>query len=111
MKKFIVIYQAPSYAIEGLAGASAEEIKKALGPFREWAERCGSALVDMGSLMKGGQNLSESGSLPGDQQILGYSILQAEDMEAAKALLQGHPHITLSHGCEIEVYESIPISM
>ena len=36
---------------------------------------------------------------------MGYSILQAENMEAAKALLADHPHLAWSPDCEVEVHE------
>ncbi len=106
MKKFIVIYHAPASWMEQMASASAEEMKKGMEPWMEWAERCGSGLVDWGSPLMGGQKLSKSGSSPSDKQVVGYSILQAEDMEAAKSLLRGHPHLEWTAGCEIEVHES-----
>ena len=111
MKKFFVIYHAPASFMEQMASASAEEMKKGMEPWMEWAKRCGSGLVDMGSPLVGGQKLSKSGSSPSDKQVVGYSILQAEDMEAAKALLQGHPHLDWTAGCEIELHESMPPQM
>ena len=57
----------------------------------------------------GGQKLSKSGSSPSDKDVIGYSILQAEDMQGAKALLVGHPHFEWASGCEIEVHESMPM--
>ena len=110
MKKFIVTYHAPASAMEQMAQmatASAEEQKQAVEPWTTWAERCGSALVDPGSPLMGGQTLSKSGSSPSDKGFVGYSILQAEDMQAAKALLEGHPHLEWMAGCEIEVHESM----
>ena len=74
-----------------------------------WAAKCGSALVDFGTPLGGGQKLSKSGSSPTDNNVVGYSILQAEDMEGAKALLQGHPHLDWANGCEIEVHESMAV--
>lgn len=73
-----------------------------------WAARCGDSLVDMGAPLVGGQKLSKSGSSDSERQVVGYSILQADDMAAAKALLQGHPHLEWAEGCEIEVHESMP---
>jgi len=40
---------------------------------------------------------------------MGYSILQAENMDEAKELLQGHPHLDWNAACEIEVHESLPM--
>ena len=110
MRKFIVTYHAPASAMEQMgqmATASAEEKKQAMEPWMAWAERCGSALVDPGSPLMGGQTLSKSGSSPSDKGVVGYSILQAVDMQAAKALLESHPHLEWLPGCEIEIYESM----
>ena len=90
-----------------MGSASAEEQKKAVAPWMEWAERCGSALVDPGSPLMGGQTLSKSGSSHSDKGLIAYSILQAEDMQAAKALLESHPHLEWMAGCEIDVYEAM----
>ena len=111
MKKFLVIYHATASAREQTASFSAEEMKKGMESWMEWAERTGSSLVDFGSPVMGGQKLSKSGSSPSDKEVIGYSILQAEDMEAAKALLEGHPHLEWTAGCEIEVHESMPPPM
>jgi hypothetical protein len=53
--------------------------------------------------------LSESGSSPSESNVVGYSILQAENMEAAKEMLKGHPHLGWADGCSIEVHESLPM--
>ena len=57
----------------------------------------------------GGQKLTQSGSAPSDKEVTGYSILEAENMEAAQALLAGHPHLEWKAGCEIEVHEAMPL--
>lgn len=110
MKKFIVTFHAPASAMEqmgGMSSASPEEQKQAMEPWMAWAERVGSALVDPGSPLMGGLTLSKSGSSPSERGVVGYSILQAEDMQAAKALLEDHPHLEWMAGCEIEVYETM----
>ncbi|MFC2047724.1 hypothetical protein ACFLTK_05600 [Chloroflexota bacterium] len=60
----------------------------------------------MGSQLVSGQKLTSSGSSPTESSIAGYSILQVEDMEGAKALLKGHPHLQWSEGAVIDVFES-----
>ena len=37
-----------------------------------------------------------------------YSVLQAESMESAQALLADHPHLG-SAGCAIEVYQTMSL--
>ena len=111
MKKFVVIYHASGSAMEQIANTTPEEMQKGMEPWMAWAARCGTALVDMGAPLAGGQKLSQSGSSDSDKQVVGYSILQAEDMAGAKALLNGHPHLAWDAGCEIEVHESMPLPM
>ena len=109
MSKFMVIYHASVSALEQMASATPEEMQKGMEPWMEWAARCGSALVDMGSPLAGGQKLSKSGSSPSDKGVVGYSVLEAADMQAAQALLQGHPHLEWDAACEIEVHEAMAI--
>ena len=57
----------------------------------------------------GSQRVTQSGSSPSDSNTVGYSILQAENMQAAQALLQGHPHITWNPDCEIRIHKCMPL--
>jgi len=111
MKKFIVIYHAPASATEQMANATPEQMQEGMKPWMDWAARCGSGLVDMGTPLGNGQKVSKSGSVPSDRDVAGYSILQAESMDAAKALLSGHPHLEWDAACEIEVHEALPMPM
>jgi hypothetical protein len=110
MNKFIVIYHANATFMDQMAGATPEDMQKGMEPWMAWAARCGSGLVDMGAPLAGGQKLSKSGSTDSDRQVVGYSVLQADDMAGAKALLAGHPHLE-NEGCEIEVHEAMPMGM
>ena len=110
MKNFIVIYHAPE-GWEATEGASPEDMQKGMELWMAWAAKCGTGLVDMGTPLSGGQNLGKSASSLSDKGVVGYSILQAEDMDGAKALLAGHPHLDWGAGCEIEVHESMPLPM
>ncbi len=73
----------------------------------EWAKSCGDSLVDMGAPLAGGQRITKSGTTPSTSDVVFYSVLEAENMEAAQALLAGHPHLEWAAGCEIEVYEAM----
>ena len=110
MKKFIVLYHAPMDAVMQTANASPEEQAKGMEGWMQWAKKCGDKLVDLGAplmngveLMPGGKNKSST------KNVTGYSILQAENMDEAKALLQGHPHLGWNAACSIEVHETIPL--
>ena len=107
--KFVVIYHATPEAMAQTMDMSPEDMKKGMDLWFAWAERAGDALVDFGSPLMGGVKLSPSGSTPSDHGVMGYSILEAEDMEAAKKVLDGHPHLQWAAGCELEVHESMPM--
>jgi len=110
MKKFIVLYYAPMDAMQQGAKQSPEDMAKGMEGWMQWAQRCGDKLVDLGSPLTNGQQISLDGkSSNSDKNVVGYSILQAENMEEAKALLQGHPHLTWNAACSIEVHETMPI--
>jgi hypothetical protein len=109
MKKFIVIYHADSSAMAKMKESSPEEMEKAMGAWKVWADKCGSGLVDMGSPLGNGLKVSDSGSVASDKGVVGYSILQAEDMEGAKKLLKEHPHLGWNESCDIEVHECLPM--
>jgi uncharacterized protein (DUF302 family) len=57
-----------------------------------------------------GQQLSPGGqSKNSSKDVAGYSILQAENLEEAKKLLEGHPHLGWNASCSIEVHETMPL--
>ena len=110
MKKFIVIYHAPAEAMAQMANATPEQKAEGMKPWMAWVEKCGDGVVDLGSPLMGGLRLvPDGGTEPSTKEVTGYSILQAEDMDAAQALLQGHPHLSWTDGCDIEVYECVPL--
>ncbi len=110
MKKFIVIYHAPADAMEQTANTSPEDQAKGMEMWMQWAQKCGNKLVDLGAPLANGQQLSPDGKSKGsNKNVAGYSILQAENMEEAKALLKGHPHLGWNAACSIEVHETMPL--
>jgi hypothetical protein len=106
MKKFIVIYHANNDAMKQMTTATPEEMKKGMEGWMVWAQKCGDKLVDMGAPLMSGQLLTPDGkSQDSTKGVNGYSVLQAENMDEAKALLQHHPHLAWNAGCTIEVHE------
>ncbi len=110
MKKFVVIYHAPTDAMQQTGDSTPEEMEKGMEPWMEWANKCGEKLADMGTPLMGGIKLLPGGSSgESEREVVGYSILQAEDMQDAKSLMHGHPHLNWAAGCEIEIHESMPL--
>lgn len=109
MKKFIVIYYATSEAQAKTQEMPKEEMQKGMQAWFAWKEKCGDGLVDFGNPLGPGQKVTKDGSSPSDKGAIGYSILQAKDLDGAKKMLEDHPHINWAEGCDIEVYEAMDL--
>lgn len=111
MKKYIVIYHMPAEVLERTKDTPPEEAAKGMEMWMTWAEKCGEHLVDLGVPLAGGQKLNVDGSVENsEREVCGYSILQAENMDEAKKLLSGHPHLSgWDQACEIEVHEALSL--
>ncbi|MEQ9305772.1 MAG: YciI family protein [Marinoscillum sp.] len=106
MKKFLVIYHAPQSVVEQMAQVTPEERAESMKPWMAWKEALGDKMVDLGAPLFGGQKLLPNGDVEASKkEVTGYSMIQAADIEAAKGLLKGHPH--LAGGCEIEIHEAM----
>lgn len=108
MSKFVVIYAAPESAettMENIDPLAAAEGMKA---WMEWAGRAGEHLTDLGAPLGHGREISQSGTSDADAAIGGYSILEADDMDHALALVDNHPHLMMP-GASIRVYQALDI--
>ncbi len=113
MKKYLVLYHAPvtPEMMEQMMNRPPEEMAKGMEAWMQWAKKCGDHLVDLGSPLMDGQQITADGnSKNSEKNVGGFSILQANSMEEAKSLLQGHPHMgSWNPAATIEVHEFMPI--
>ena len=110
MKKFIVLYHAPAHAMNQTDNMKPENQAKSMEAWMQWAKNCGDKIVDLGSPLINGQQLSSDvHSKNSDNNVVGYSILQTENMDEAKALLENHPFLGESADFSIEVHETMPL--
>ena len=109
MKTYLVLYHMPKsfgeVAADGDPAASKAAMKAGMEAWMSWFERCGEQLVTMGAQLTGGRRLTAAGNSPSTRNVACYSIVRADDMAAAEALLADHPHLTWAPDCEIEVHE------
>ena len=110
MKKFLVLYHAPMSAMEQMANVPKEQQAEGMMAWMQWAKSCGDKLIDMGTPLANGQQIHPGGkSEPSNKDVAGYSILQAENIDEAKKLLRGHPHLGWNAACSIEIHETMPL--
>ena len=109
MAKFIFVYKGPATDMKDM---SEEQGKAVMDVWNRWIEKTGSSLVDVGQPMANGVSLVDDGSEGTVALLNGYSIVEAEDLEGAKSLADGHPFLSEGKGkFAIDIYELLPVPM
>ena len=89
MARFLVTYHG------GGAPQGDAEKQQAMADFMAWAQRVGPSLVDPGAPL-GSSQLVSPGAVsdgPADGPAAGYSIVEAENLSTAVALVRNHPFV------------------
>jgi hypothetical protein len=72
----------------------------------------GSALVDGGTPFGAGSAVSDDGSTGQPSDLNGYSIIEADNLDEARALTKDHPFLAEGKGrFTIEIFELVPLPM
>ncbi len=108
MKKFLVLYKAPTSAFEQMKKATPEQQKAGMDAWMAWSKKAGSSIVDMGAPLGKSLRVTKGGTAPSTNDLGGFSILQAESKEALADALKGHPHFMMPDG-SIEIVEYMPM--
>jgi hypothetical protein len=104
MTKYLLLYRAPGSASDQMASATPEQAQAGMDAWMGWAGRAGSALTDMGAPCQYAATVGAT--YPSSEGFIGgYSIVEADSLDAAKALLEGHPHLMMGEGAGIDVHE------
>lgn len=95
MKKYMLLYRGP---------ATPPDASHAGWP--EWFEKTGDALAHIGSPMTERSTVHANGTTSTETTSLnGYSIVKADSMDGAVALVKDHPFLALGDAYSIEIYE------
>jgi len=110
MSKFLVIYHAPAEAMTEGANSSQVEQDAGMDAWTRWAKRCGEHLVELGNPLGPSVKLTAEGEvLASTREVAGYSILEADSLQQATSLMEGHPHTAWRPDAEIEIHEIMPL--
>jgi hypothetical protein len=66
-------------------------------------------MVDFGRPLAGGVHVSPEGTAASTNEVVGYTIIEADDAAAALELAKAHLHLNMPGGCTIEVHEAQPV--
>ncbi|HMI83350.1 MAG TPA: hypothetical protein VK550_04605 [Polyangiaceae bacterium] len=108
MKKFLVLYKAPTSSFEQMMKATPEQQKAGMEAWMVWGKKATAAIVDMGAPLGKSLRVTKTGASPNTNDLGGYSILQAESKEALAETMKGHPHFMTPEGF-IEIVEVMPV--
>jgi hypothetical protein len=102
MKKFLVTYHDAGAPVN----PDPEMMQKVKAAFGAWLAEAGSAVVDPGAPVRTVAQVAK-GTPATATEIGGFSIVQAESVDAAKALLAKHPFV--ARGGTLQVNEVLVI--
>jgi len=101
MPNFLVTYHG------GGVPEGEEARQQAMADFGAWVGRTGDALTDPGAPLGPAMTVSSDGIRSGDAdgRVSGYSVLRADDMDSAVALVRDHPFV--GRGGSLTVHEGV----
>ena len=112
MKKFLVLYLCQTSVIETWMQTPADERKVAEEKMRAewdaWMHTHGSALTETAGAGKT-KSVTNDGVTDTKNEVMLYSIVEAESHEAAADLFKGHPHFGIPEA-SIEVMALNPLT-
>jgi hypothetical protein len=102
MKKFLITYHGAGMP----PNPSPEMMQQVKAAFGAWLAEAGSAVVDPGAPIRPVAQVAK-GSPAAQVEIGGYSILQADSLDAARAILAKHPFV--GRGGTLQVSEILAV--
>ena len=106
MAQFIYLYRGPA----PMSDPTPEQAAQRMAAFSAWMEKLGAALVNVGSPFGMSMSVRDDGTEGTAGDLIGYSVVEADDLAAAKRFTDGLPFFADSHGkCAVEIYELLPI--
>jgi hypothetical protein len=96
MERFLIVYH-------GSPGGEPEEAEQQLGPWASWLDALGSAVLDRGSLSHAAVEVKSRllGPKSATSTVSGYSVIQAEDFNAAVRVAEKCPIFETNGWAEI----------
>jgi len=103
MAKFIYLYRGPATPVPD---PTPEQGAERMAAFSAWMEKAGTALIDGGSPFGASTSVRDDGTEGTAGDLIGYTIVEADDLAAAKALTDGLPFLSGRDGkCAVEIFE------
>lgn len=105
MPRFIYLYKGEATDPSAM---SQEQRDAEMERWGAWMGKLGPALLDGGAPFAGGTSVVDDGTTAPTAPLTGYTIVEADDLDAAVAFTDGHPFLRDATGeFAIDVFELI----
>lgn len=108
MKKFLVLYVSSASSADEMKNATPEQMKAGMELWMQWSQKNAAGIMDLGAPLANARHVQKRSSRNVGSEVSGFSILQADSMDAVLKMLEEHPHFH-SPGASIQVHEFLPI--
>ena len=109
MAKFILLYRGNATPPDQMTEEQSSEVMAQWGA---WMEKNGQGIVDAGTPFGARTSVGGDGAEQPPANLNGYTIVESDDLEAAKAFCDGHPFL---HGTgaefAVDIFELIDMPM
>lgn len=107
MAKYMMVYKGPA---TDAADMTEEQVNEVMGKWAAWMQGIGAAMIDMGTPFGPASSVVDDGSSGSAGLLSGYSVVEADDMDGARGLADGHPFLSDGNGeFAIDIYEMQPV--
>ena len=107
MSRFMMIYKGEATDMAEMSEKQAQEV---MAKWAAWMEKAGPSLLDVGTPFGPGVSVVDDATTADPTSLTGYSIVEADDLEGARGLADGHPYLSEGLGnYSIEIYELMPV--
>ncbi|HEU4913328.1 MAG TPA: YciI family protein [Actinomycetes bacterium] len=107
MGKYIYLYRGPATSP---ADQTPEQTAEIMAAWEKWMGSLGSALVDGGAPFGERTAVVDDGSSTSASDLNGYTIVQADSLDAARKHTADHPFLSEGKGrFTLEVFELLPM--
>src|ERR1700759_3261281 len=101
MSKYLLLYRSETSAADQMASSTPEQAQAGMDAWMAWAGKAGSAIGDPRAPPGEAGSVGAAAS-DGGGHVGGFSIMEADSLDALKALLDGHPHLMMGAGAGID---------
>jgi len=107
MAQFMIVYKGDATDMSEMTQV---EMQAVMAKWAEWMQGVGSALTDVGNPFGSSSSIVDDGSSGTAVPLTGYSIVEADNMDGARALADNHPFLSEDKGdYAIDLYELMPV--